>query len=200
MFKSYTLKIGRYIVGVFERLVLKERSPNKLAASFCVGLYISFSPFLFLHTVMVLVFAWFFSLNLPAVWAGAFVNNPWTMIPCHTAGYVVGEFFLGTICRVDSLALNPSWMSIVNEPLFRYTGINGVSFWSFMIGGNLLGIALGAMLYPVFKRMFNRLSARVYSGARKTVMANHENRRTKQKSIPRLRNPRSDRSGDRTDR
>jgi len=200
MIKRFVVWIVKYFIGVFHTLLLKERSPKKLALSVCVGLYISFSPFLLMHTAMVLGFSWFFSLNMAAVFAGAVVNNPWTMIPCHTAGYLVGEFFLRTVCRVDPMSLNPGWMSFINESIFNVTGIRGISFWSFMIGGNLLAIVVSVMLYPVLKLIFARLSARVYTGATKTILADHEDSRSKQKSIPRLQYPRTDGSRNRPDR
>jgi uncharacterized protein len=183
----------------FEQLVIKERSPTKLALSLCVGIYISFSPFIFLHTVMVLAFSWIFSLNLPAVWAGAFVNNPWTMIPCYGAGYIVGEGLLWMV-GIDTTSINPSWMHGINATLAHYTGMQGVSFWSFLIGGNLLGVVLGVMLYPVFKLIFARLSTRLYEGAHKTVMHEHESSCSEQKSVFRLRNSRQNRSRDSVDR
>jgi hypothetical protein len=199
-FKQFVVRWWRKGVLFFEQLVLKERSPRKLALSFCVGVYISFSPFVFMHTVMVFIFSWLFSLNLPAVWAGAFVNNPWTMVPCYAAGYVVGEFCLGTVCGVNTVASNPSFMTGINSSLTYYTGMKGVSLWSFLIGGNLLGLVLGVMLYPVLTRIFARLSARVYSGAKKTVMQDHEDSCSEQKSILRVRDSRQDRSGGSADR
>ncbi len=198
--KQFVLKWWRKGIEFFEQLVIKERSPRKLALSFCVGIYISFSPFVFLHTVMVFIFSWLFRLNLPAVWAGAFVNNPWTMVPCYAGGYLVGEFCLGTVCGINTAAINPAFMHGINESLTYYTGMKAVSLWSFLIGGNLLGLVLGVMLYPVFKRIFARLSTRVYSGAKKMVMQDYEDSCSEQESLLRVRDSRHDRSGDSTDR
>jgi len=200
MFFLFFKKIVRKIVSVFERLVLKERSPHKLSLSFSVGLYIAFSPFLGMHTIMVLASTWLFSLNGAAVFAGAVVNNPWTIVPCHAAGYFLGDIFLRFVCHIDPIACNPSWMSWVNEPICNITGLNGVSFWSFFIGGNLLGILSAVILYPVCKPIFARLMAKKYKGAIKTVLESNEDSCSKQKSISRLRNPRQTGSGDRTDR
>ena len=200
MIKRFVVWLGKRLVGIFHKLILKERSAKKLALSVCTGLYIAFCPFLFMHTAFVLGFSWLFSLNMAAVFAGAVVNNPWTMIPCHTAGYMVGEFFFRTVCRIDPLSINPGWMSLINEPIFKVTGIRGISFWSFMIGGNLLAVVVSVMLYPVLKLAFARLSARVYAGATKTIVADNEDSCSEQKSIPRLRHPRPDGSRNRPDR
>ena len=189
-------RIKTYIINVFKRLILKDRSPRMLALSFCVGVYIAFSPYLFMHTAMVFVFAWVFSLHLPAVFAAAYlVNNPWTLVPIYTSDYFVGEFLLRTVCGFDTLQLNPAWMTFINKPIAHYTGISGISFWSFMLGGNLLGLLAGVMLYPVLKRIFATMSTRVYGLAKKSVELNHENCCTKQKSISRLPYSRPNRSG-----
>jgi len=147
---SFTIK--------FKNLVVEERSPKKLAASVSVGLFIAFSPFIFAHTIMVFIFAWIFSLNIPAVFIGACVNNPWTLIPCHLAGYCVGDFFLRTICRLDPFSIDPSWMAFINEPICKFTGLKGISFWSFFLGGNFLAVFVGIILYPILNLFFSRFS------------------------------------------
>jgi len=207
MVYNFLKKIFQKIIALFERLVLKERSARKLSLSFSVGLYIAFSPFLGMHTIMVIVSSWFFSLNGAAVFAGAVVNNPWTMIPCHTAGYFLGDFFLKIICRIDPIACNPSWMSFVNGPIYKMTGIKGVSFWSFFIGCNLLGILAAVILYPVCKLVFARLSSRKYKLALRQAqqggqdkLESNENSCSEQKSISRLRHFRKAGGRDSSDR
>jgi len=160
--------IVRRIKNFFYKLVLKEKSPKMLALSFCVGVFISFSPFVFFHTIMIIVSAWLFSLNFAVVMsASLFVNNPWTMVPVYSADYVFGEWFLRKIIGLNPLSLNPSWMSPLNSFICKYTGISGISFWSFMIGGNLLGLIISVMLYPVVKRIFKRLSRVIYKSKSK---------------------------------
>lgn len=151
------------ISDFLKRLVYKERSPHKLALSFCVGVYIAFSPFLFLHTIMIFLFSWLFALNGTVTFAAAYgVNNPWTMVFIYSADYVMGTWFFTHVLDVNSLHINPRWMAFINEPLQSYLGIEGVSFWAFMIGGNLLGIAIGSILYPVMRHIFTRLSTIIH--------------------------------------
>ena len=165
----YFLKSGikemiiKRIKEFFYKLALKEKSPRVLAVSVCVGVFISFSPFIFFHTIMIIASAWLFSLNLAAVMsASLFVNNPWTMVPVYSADYVFGEWFLRKIIGLNPLSLNPSWMLPLNNLIFKYTGISGISFWSFMIGGNLLGLIISVILYPVVKSIFKRMSRMIY--------------------------------------
>lgn len=79
------------------------------------------------------------------------------MIPIYSCDYLVGELLLSKYFGIDTAALNPSWMTWLNEKLHFYTGICGISWWSFLIGGNLIGLAVAGMLYPISKHIFARL-------------------------------------------
>lgn len=139
-------------------LLLKERSPQRLALSLCVGIYVGFSPFVGLHTLFGFILAWLFQLNFAVIWIGShIINNPWTMVPVYSAGYFFGDWLLHGMCGIDSLGMNPIWMLTVNNYLIKYIGIR-VSLCSFLIGGNVLGLLIGVLLYPWTKRLFIRLS------------------------------------------
>lgn len=56
-----------------------EESPHELAKAFAVGVFVSFTPFLGLHTALALGLAWTFRLNKAVAVTGTFVNNPWTI-------------------------------------------------------------------------------------------------------------------------
>jgi uncharacterized protein (DUF2062 family) len=60
-------------------LNLKE-TPRRTALAFALGIFIAFFP-VYPHTVIILIFAWSFRLNLLALFAAASLNNPWTMVP-----------------------------------------------------------------------------------------------------------------------
>src|SRR5581483_10373754 len=71
-----------------KNLADQEHCSTKLALSFCVGVYIAFSPFIGLHTVMTFIFVWLFGLNLAATFTASWlINNPWTMIPIYSTDY-----------------------------------------------------------------------------------------------------------------
>lgn len=154
--------IGQGIYRVLKGLVIKERSVNKLTVSFCLGVYIAFSPFIGFHTLMVFCFAWLLSLNPAVLLASTYlVNNPWTMVPVYTSGYVVGDWVLSCISS-DIVSYNPHWMHWINDRLVYYVGIKGISLWAFLIGGNILGVVFGIVCYPVMKKIFERLVAQGY--------------------------------------
>jgi len=150
------------IKELLKRLVLEERSPRILAISFCVGIYIAFSPFIGLHTVMVFIFSWLLGLNFATVFAASnFINNPWTMVPVYTSGHVFGDFLFSRVCGWPQGCSNPAWMARMSNWLSGYVDISGFSLWAFMIGGNLLGLIFALAMYPFMSRVFHMLVAEV---------------------------------------
>lgn len=145
------------VVQKLKSLVTHEQCPRMLAYSFCLGVYIAFSPFIGLHTLMAFAFAWLFRAHLPAIFAGSLlINNPWTMVPVYTSDYLFGHWLFEWVLGFNLQGLNPAWMSSVNG-LLANIGLAGVSLWSFLLGGNLLGVLAGVMLYPLVKRFFAQM-------------------------------------------
>lgn len=57
-----------------------DETPHELAKSFAVGVFVAFTPFLGLHTVVALLLAWALRLNKAVAITGTLVNNPWTIV------------------------------------------------------------------------------------------------------------------------
>ena len=147
-----------WIKKFFSRLILHEGSPNKLALSFCVGNYIAFSPFIGFHGIMAFVFSWLFRLNLAVTFATAyFVNNIWTAIPVYTADYIFGHWLVHSLFRLNVDSFTPRWMDAISLFLEQKLGLPRPCFWSFLIGGNILGIIISIALYPGMQRLFKNL-------------------------------------------
>src|SRR5580765_3668012 len=103
-----------------------ERCPRKLSFSVAVSVFIAFSPFVGLHTVMVFAFSWFFALNVGILLAlSNSINNPWTMLPIYATDHVVGDNVLSFL-GIDGMKLNPTWIEALNHWLSQYIGISGV--------------------------------------------------------------------------
>lgn len=129
----------------------RERCPRKLSFSVAVSVFIAFSPFVGLHTVMALIFSWVFALNIGLLLViSNSINNPWTMLPIYATDHVVGDNLLSYL-GIDGMQLNPSWLSSINHWLANHTGISGVSVGSFLIGGNILGFILALCVYLVVR-------------------------------------------------
>ena len=134
-----------------EKLLFYERSAHKFALACAMGVYVAFSPFIGLHTAMVLILSWVFALNftimLTVSWA---INNPWTMVPVYGVGYVFGDWFLNLFGINHSF--NPAWLTEWNTWLAQKIELQNFSFWGFLVGGNILGVGLAFIVYPLMKR------------------------------------------------
>jgi len=148
MIKSMYNKIRSFIKN--------ERCPRRLAFSVSLAVFIAFSPFVGFHTAMVFLFSWLFALNAAVLLAvSMLINNPWTMVPIYAADHVVGDgiFYL---FGINGMELNPGWVSSLNTWISHYTGMEGISLWAFLVGGNLLSLLLAAMVYPLIRYVFMR--------------------------------------------
>lgn len=143
-----------------KRLLLHERSPKKLALATSIALYVAISPFLGLHTMMLVVAGWLFRLNIPVLILVSYtVNNPWTMVPLMVGGYWVGYKILHVWLGLSVVALNPPIMQTVNAYIHQYIGLKDISFWAWMLGGNLVGVVVAIVSYPLLHRLFKALVA-----------------------------------------
>jgi uncharacterized protein (DUF2062 family) len=143
----------------FLNLFSYESSPHKLALACSLGIYIAFSPFFGLHTIMLIGAGLLFNLNVPLLLIiGYTVNNPFTMVPIYVSGYLLGHWILHTRLQIPLDASNPWWMEKVNLFLQQHVGHSHISLWGALVGGNVLGIALALLFYPILLYFFNRLS------------------------------------------
>ncbi len=150
-----------FITRHTKRLLLHERSPRKLAMATSVALYVAISPFLGFHTLMLVAAGWLFNLNIPVLITVSYtVNNPWTMVPLMAAGYWVGYKILHGWIGLSVAAINPHIMAWANLYIQKYIGIKDVSFWAFLIGGNVLGVAVAVGMYPFLRLLFKELVKR----------------------------------------
>src|SRR5918996_4301469 len=87
--------------GAFRRLLALDDPPERTALAFSIGIFIAFSPFLGLHTIMATVVAFLFRFNKIAIYSGTFINNPFlTLVPIIIASYAIGAFILGRPLRI----------------------------------------------------------------------------------------------------
>jgi len=131
----------------FSHAMRSGKSPHVLALAFCVGIYVAFSPFPMAHTVMIVIFSWLLGLNFPIMFIAASINNPWTMIPFYSIDYAFGFWFVHNL-----LGLEPTWVI----SLVKIFGYGKICLWSFLIGGNVLGIVAGLICYPIAYYFFKK--------------------------------------------
>jgi uncharacterized protein (DUF2062 family) len=82
--------------AAFRRLLAIDDPPERTALAFSIGVFIAFSPFLGLHTIMATAIAFLFRFNKVAIYTGTFVNNPFlTLVPIIIVSYGIGAVILG---------------------------------------------------------------------------------------------------------
>ena len=137
------------------RLLAIDDPPERTALAFSIGVFIAFSPFLGLHTIMATVLAFAFRYNKIAIYAGTFVNNPFlTLVPIILASYAMGAIVLGL-----PLALPRESMMLLRHP-HLFTG----EWWErlfesgrrvlmpYFIGGMMLSVVCSLAAYPLTLR------------------------------------------------
>ncbi|MDH5527588.1 MAG: DUF2062 domain-containing protein [Nitrospirota bacterium] len=121
-------------------LLTQGGDPHHMALAFGVGVAIAFSPFIGVHTLMAVLAVWIFRLNPMAVFVGAFINNPWTMVPLYA-----GCLWVGVIL----------WSPEADLPPLSFSGLSMGDFLSqfqpylipFVIGTSVLALAGGVAGY-----------------------------------------------------
>lgn len=134
-----------------------ELTPQQVALSFALGFHICWNPLLGLHTGMVLVLCFAFRrLHRPVMLLGAFLNNPWTMVPIATANAYAGNLLLGRGLNLDLSAIE--WTSIGFRSFTSREGFEAMAgmlkpiLLPYLLGGFALsllalGVGYGVMLW-----------------------------------------------------
>jgi uncharacterized protein (DUF2062 family) len=142
--------------AAFRRLLAIDDPPERTALAFSIGVFIAFSPFLGLHTIIATLLAFLFRFNKLAIYTGTFVNNPFlTLVPIIIASYGVGAFILGRPLRIPDEGLellkNPRLFSgDYYRMLFVQSWSNVV--WPFSVGGMALSVVCSLLAYPLTLR------------------------------------------------
>jgi uncharacterized protein (DUF2062 family) len=138
--------------ATFRRLLALDDPPERTALAFSIGIFIAFSPFLGLHTILATSIALLFRFNKIAIYTGTFVNNPpLTLVPIIVASYAIGALVLGRPLRIP-----PAGIDLLRSPHLLTADYYGKLFhegWQivgpFAIGGTVLSVVCSLVAYPV---------------------------------------------------
>lgn len=108
-------------------------SPHRTALAFALGVFLGFSPFLGLHTILGLVIAFVLGLNRVAVIVGVYSDLPWVMPQWYALTTAMGAWLMGTGV--------PSGYTIRLRNLFELSLFHG-EFWK------QLALLLKPLLWP----------------------------------------------------
>ena len=148
--------------AAFRRLLAIDDPPERTALAFSIGVFIAFSPFLGLHTIMATAVAFLFRFNKIAIYTGTFINNPFlTLIPIIIASYAIGAFILGRPLRIPDEGLNLlTSPSIFSGDYYRQLFLQSWNIvWPFTVGASALSVVCSLLAYPLTLRLLRRRSS-----------------------------------------
>lgn len=162
-------KLPKGFVGKLKHFVLHpELSPEQIAWSFALGLSVAFNPLMGLHTVLVLLFCFVFRrLHMPLMFLGAFINNPWTLVPIASLEVILGNLLRGHGLH-HGLAHIP-WHEITWRNFASWTGMQELAdmlrpvLHSYLLGGFILCILALPIGYWVTLVIVRRMRAAHFS-------------------------------------
>jgi uncharacterized protein len=136
--------------GWLEQLLHTHDTPARTALAYGVGVFFGFSPFLGLHTVLGLLFAFSLNLNRVAVLLGVYSNLPWIIVPYYSLATWLGAWILGVTvppgvagAMVDALE-DGSWTEVR-----AVLGSLRPFVWAFTLGSTLGAAPLAIVAYRI---------------------------------------------------
>jgi uncharacterized protein (DUF2062 family) len=137
------------------RLLAIDDPPERTALAFSIGIFIAFSPFLGVHTILATLLAFLFRFNKIAIYTGTFVNNPFlTLVPIIVSSYAVGAFIIGRPLRIPQ-----EGVELLKHPHIFSTGYYRQLFVQsryvvepFAVGGMVLSVVCSLIAYPLTLR------------------------------------------------
>ncbi len=133
-----------------ESLLHIHDSPQRTALAVAVGVFIGFSPFLGLHTIIAIAVAFIFNLNRVAVLVGAYSNMPWFLAAWYALATAAGAWLLGTTLPAgfgDRLG------QLLSQSLFRAEFWRAAAeemrplFWPYFVGSMIGSTLLSVIAY-----------------------------------------------------
>ena len=130
-----------------------DDTPERTAAAFAVGVFLGFSPFVGLHTLIGVVLAFLLNFNRVAVLLGVYSNLPWIVAPY----YAFVTMFVGA--RLTGHRIPPGFRRQVAD-VFEHSLFQG-EFWKQLLVifrplvvpytvGSLIGaFVLAVLAYPL---------------------------------------------------
>jgi uncharacterized protein (DUF2062 family) len=135
-----------YLRKAISSLLKVRDTPEKTAFAFAIGVFIGFSPFLGLHTVMGVVVAFIFRLNKIAVMLGIWSNVPWLIVPFYSFATWVGIKMIGLPEGVTPPEIGFS--DLFQAEFWVWLGSQWKLLVPMFFGSLLISSALALLAYP----------------------------------------------------
>ncbi len=129
-----------------------EDTPERTAAAFALGVFFGFSPFLGLHTILGIAFAFLLNLNRVAVLLGVYSNLPWIIAPYYAIVTMAGAKLTGHRPPPGFKAQLVSLfeLSLYHGEFWRRLGaLMKPLLWPYAVGSLVGAAVLAALAYPL---------------------------------------------------
>ena len=121
--------------------------PRYIGRGMAIGIFVSMTPFFPFHTAIAVTMSVVLRGSKRAAAIGVWLSNPLTLPFFYFIIYKLGMFILK-----DDTAYNPAWKTFAD---ILHMGMNMV--YAMIIGGAVLGTALGIPTYYITKKIFQRM-------------------------------------------
>lgn len=131
-----------------EQLLHTHDTPRRTAAAYAVGVFFGFSPYLGLHTILGVGFAFALNVNRVAVILGIYSNLPWILPAYYSLATLAGAALLGVevppgvLQELTNAVADASWsqfrqVAATLKPLV----------WAYFVGSTIGSILLAIGAY-----------------------------------------------------
>jgi uncharacterized protein (DUF2062 family) len=136
-----------------------DSPPEVVAASFAIGVAISFTPLFGLHWIMALIIAVILRLNKVDILLGTLVVNPLTLPAVAAVAIPIGRFLLRA--RREAIAHLP-WHEVFRRSFWTTAGpaMKAIGL-QMVVGMFFLSVLVGALTYVVLVNLIRRHRAKL---------------------------------------
>ncbi len=139
------------------RLLHSDTGQNQIASGLAFGIFLGFSPFLSIQTLLVLMIVFIFRVQLGAAFLSAFFFKFIAFLLDPVAD-VLGRLAL------ENTSLRPIWLTMYNVPLLPMTRFNN----SIVMGSFLISLILCPVLFFTFRSLIIKYRSTVVEKIEKT--------------------------------
>lgn len=136
-----------------KKILLLDYPPKKIAMACAVGVLIGFSPYVGFHTALAIGASFVFALPLYPLVLGAYITNPFTLVPIYTLCYKFGELITG-----EHAITPPSFSDMTMKSMLSTAK---TFFVPFFVGTHVLGLILAVITYILAYRLIIKYKSRV---------------------------------------
>ena len=165
-------RAAEYMMARIKRL---PDSPKNISFGVAIGVFVSFSPFFGVHVLLAFLIARSLRVNILAAVLGTFMGNPITFPIIAALNFGIGDLFINVSTEEVS---SKSFLQQLVDVSYAFSGNVGMMmrgkstdfstvleffygiFLPYLVGGLILGVAVGVMSYFIMLPMIVTYKAR----------------------------------------